>query len=191
MLWIMLSMARPDKISRFLPIRFSNGTMVRRFAKHCPRCHSMVGADAMQGIASLLDNKIFLAARASCRCGAHFTIACVITDDKRVHRVMIPDFVFRFWLRLAVRNLPQPVDNKEWELAADEPSAPSGVLLPDSADVTRSSEVLGRFEGALISAWIEYEGRRYLFERAAPSGGLIQIGEHELLFEGKLIYRIA
>ena len=81
-------MARPDKISRFLPIYFSNGNSVRRFGKHCPNCEVMVGAQHMEGLASKHDERIFLAATACCpSCSHKFSVGCVITDDKRVHRV--------------------------------------------------------------------------------------------------------
>jgi len=182
-------MARPDKISRFLPICFKNGTKVRRFAKHCPRCHAMVSAEAMHGIAYLMDNKIFVAARGDCpSCHKRFPVACVITDDRHVHRVLIPDWMFALWLRLAVRNLPQPVVNhREWELNDEHPSK-VGLILSDSENVVRSDQVLGQFDGIKIASWIEYQGERYVFERAVPPGGA-QLSENEVLFGGKLIYQ--
>ncbi|GGY12574.1 hypothetical protein GCM10011289_14770 [Paludibacterium paludis] len=182
-------MAKPDKISRFLPITFSNGMKVQRFGKQCPACRTMVGADQMTGIASLIRNRIFLAAEGCCTaCGERFPITCVITDDKRVHRVMIPGALFRFWLQRAVRNLPQPTDPREWELNEPQP-APAGLVVGDGDDVLRSEESLGRFQGDAIPAWIEYDQLRYLFERAAPPGGAFRLEEDELLLDGRLIYR--
>jgi hypothetical protein len=183
-------MARPDKISRYLPICFSNGTKVRRFAKHCPRCHGMVTADAMHGIACLLDNKIFLSARSLCPgCNKRFSVACVITDDRRVHRVLIPDWMFGLWLRLAVRDMPQPVDQQDWELT-DEQTGNSGLMISDEEPITQSEQVLGKFDGITIFSWIEYQGLRYYFDRAVPPGGA-KLDDGDLLFSGKLIYRLA
>jgi hypothetical protein len=182
-------MARPDKISRFLPISFPNGTKVRRFAKHCPRCHGMVSADTMHGIACLLDDKIFLSARSSCpACNKRFSVACVITDDRRVHRVLIPDWMFGLWLRLAVRDMPQPVDQQDWELNDDQPAS-SGLMISDEEQITQSDQILGKFDGITIFSWIEYQGQRYNFERAMPPGG-VKLDNGDLLFNGKLIYRL-
>ncbi|BEV72799.1 MULTISPECIES: hypothetical protein [unclassified Paludibacterium] len=183
-------MARPDKISRFLPISFANGTKVRRFAKHCPRCNTMVTADTMQGIAALLENRIFVAAKAHCPvCQKRFSVACVITDNRHVHRVLAPDWLFSLWLRMAVRNLPQPVNHHEWALPEEEAPAQHGLVLKDSEDIVHSEEILGKFDGITISSWIEYQGQRYHFERAAPPGG-IKLGVDEILFDGKLIYQL-
>lgn len=183
-------MARPDKISRFLPISFSNGTKVRRFAKHCPHCRTMVNADCMQGLAALMENKIFVSARAECpACRKRFSLACVITDDRHVHRVMIPDWMFTLWLRLAARDLPQPVHHQEWELEEEEETLPPlhDRIVADSERVLHSDEVLGKFDGIEIPSWIEFNGQRYTFERAAPPGG-IRLEAGEILFDGKLIY---
>jgi hypothetical protein len=184
-------MARPDKISRFLPISFANGTKVRRFAKHCPRCRTMVTADSMQGIAALMENRIFVSAKAQCpACRRRFSLACVITDDRHVHRVMIPDWMFAIWLRLAVRDLPQPVHHHEWDMEEDAPQ-PSlqERIIADTASVQHSGKILGKFDGVDIPSWIEFNGQRYLFERAAPPGG-IRLEEGEILFDGKLIYQL-
>ena len=182
-------MARPDKISRFLPITFSNGMKVQRFGKQCPACRTMVGAEQMIGIASLIRNRICLAAEGHCTaCGEHFPITCVITDDKRVHRVMVPGKLFRLWLYRMVRNHPQPSDTREWEMPDNQPLA-IGRVLGDSDDVLRSEENLGRFQDILIPAWVEYEHLRYAFERAAPPGGSLRLDEDELLLDGRLIYR--
>lgn len=183
-------MARPDKISRFLPISFANGTRIRHFGKHCPRCKTMVGAEDMHGLANLVQDKIFLAAHASCpKCNSRFSIGCVITDDKHVHRVMLPNWVFYIWLRVALRNAPQPAMQENWALDEAEESTPTGVIVSQSNLVTRSEEILGRFQGEPICAWIEYEGQRFIFERAVPSLEQLSLAESELLFEGKLIYR--
>lgn len=184
-------MARPDKISRFLPISFGNGTKVRRFAKHCPHCRAMVNADCMHGIAALLENKIFVSARAQCpACQRRFSLACVITDDRHVHRVMLPDWMFGLWLRMAVRDLPQPVHHQEWEMPEPEQPALQDRIIANSEQVQHSDKILGKFDGIDIPSWIEFNGQRYLFQRAAPPGG-IRLEDGEVLFDGKLIYQMS
>lgn len=185
-------MAKSDKISRFLPISFRNNTKVHRFGKHCPHCRTMVSADRMEGIASLINNKIFIAAKGSCPvCNTRFAICCIITDDKQVHRVLLPGWIFRRWLAFTVRNDPQPLHHQEWELANKEHDSHKGLVLTDSNLVVHSDEVLGSYQGKKISAWIEYQGKRFVFERAAPLANLQQLNENELLFEGQLIYKLA
>ncbi|AXE29789.1 hypothetical protein DK842_07750 [Chromobacterium phragmitis] len=181
-------MARPDKISRFLPLTFANGNSVRRFGKHCPQCRAMVGAEHMEGLASLMHGKIYLSAEACCpQCEQRFPVACVITEDKRVHRVLLPLWIFRLWMKSATRHDPQPSDNDRWELEQAD-SAPKGLTLPADAEVVRSEEILGRFQGEPICAWIEYQGQRFVFDRAAPDNNQ-SLSASELLLEGRLIYR--
>lgn len=184
-------MAKPDKISRFLPIAFCSGTKVHRFGKHCPNCKTMVSADTMEGIASLLNNKIFIAAKGRCPiCNTQFPISCIITDDKKVHRVLLPSWLFQRWLAFTVRNDPQPIHHQEWELVEKEPCQKSRILC-DSDLIIHSDEVLGSYQGKRISAWIEYQGQRFIFERAAPPSSIYNLSEGELLFDGQLIYRLA
>ncbi|MBA4708337.1 hypothetical protein [Aquitalea aquatica] len=183
-------MARQNTISSYLPVTFPNGNRVRRFGKHCPHCHAMVGCEHMAGLASLQQDKLFLAAQGTCpACQHRFPIACVITDDKRVHRVLLPLWVYRMWLQMATRNTPQPVAQANWEVQ-EENTAPAqqGILLTDAEVAARSPEILGRFQDQPISAWIEYQDRRFVFERAAPPGQFV-LGEQEVLLAGKLIYR--
>ncbi|WP_287882059.1 hypothetical protein [Aquitalea sp.] len=183
-------MARQNTISSYLPVTFPNGNRVRRFGKHCPHCHAMVGCEHMSGLASLQQDKLFLAAQGSCpACHHRFSVACVITDDKRVHRVMLPLWVYRLWLQLATRNTPQLPSRENWSVEQEEADpAPVGFIVNDVASVTCSDEILGRFHEQTISAWVEYEGRRFLFERAAPPGQFA-LTEQELLLAGTLIYR--
>lgn len=141
----------------------------------------------MQGIACLMQNRIFVYAKGQCPiCRKRFPVACVITDDRHVHRVLVPDFLFGLWLRLAVRDMPQPVHHRDWELPETSHHA-EGMVLNEEEPITRSEQVLGQFDGLEISSWIEYKGQRYHFERAAPPGGL-KLCEGEVLLHGKLIY---
>ena len=54
--------------------------------------------------------------------------------------------------------------------------------------IARCFHGMARRNDQTISAWVEYEGRRFLFERAAPPGQF-SLSEHELLLAGALIYR--
>lgn len=183
-------MARQNTISSYLPVTFPNGNRVRRFGKHCPHCHAMVGCEHMAGLASLQQDKLFLAAQGTCpACQHRFPIACVITDDKRVHRVLLPLWVYRMWLQMATRNTPQPAAKANWEVQEENTTpAQQGILLTDAEVAARSPEILGRFQDQPISAWIEYQDRRFVFERAAPPGQFA-LSEQEVLLAGKLIYR--
>jgi hypothetical protein len=92
-------------------------------------------------------------------CHHRFPIACVITDDKRVHRVMLPLWVYRLWLQMATRNTPQLPSRENWSVEEEEAGpAPVGFIVNDVASVTCSDEILGRFHDQTISAWVEYEG---------------------------------
>ncbi|WP_024304601.1 hypothetical protein [Pseudogulbenkiania sp. MAI-1] len=183
-------MTTPQKISRFLPLTFPNGNRISRFAKACPHCHGMVTAREMEGLARLLHDKIVLAAEAECPdCHRRFPVTCVISDDKRVHRVRMPLWLFRIWLKLALRNLPEPQLQEDWSVPEEAPRA--GIRLANNAEITRSSEVLGQFDGTPISAWLEVDGRRFVFERALPPAGQLCLSDSELLFEGKLVYKPA
>jgi len=183
-------MARQNTISSYLPVTFANGNRVRRFGKHCPRCHAMVGCEHMSGLASLQQDKLFLAAQAVCpSCQQRFPVACVISDDKRVHRVLLPLWIYRMWLQMATRNTPQPASQENWAVEeAPAEALPCGLIVPDAAAVQGSDDILGRFADLPIPAWVEYQGQRFVFERAAPPG---QFGlqSNELLLAGRLIYR--
>ena len=88
-----------DPISKQLPLRFANGQTIRRFAKHCPACKQVVDSQYMHGIAQLVQERVVIAAQAKCpACGHTFAVTCVVTDDKEVHRVLVPGWVLRWWL---------------------------------------------------------------------------------------------
>lgn len=180
-------------ISRYLPVRFSNGNSISRFAKHCPRCRNLVPATQMNGRLGLMQDKLFIAARAQCDCGQRFNVACVIDEHKQVHRVLLPMWLFRFWLRQS--KLPQPLRRDDAKLRLDDaplPEAPRGLQLPADVTLTPSADVVGRFQGADIPATLaSSDGRRFAFERALPAGGAARLGEDELVYQDRLVYRAA
>ena len=184
-------MARPDKISRFLPIYFSNSNSVRRFGKHCPNCQAMVGAQHMEGLAIKQDERIFLAATACCpSCSNKFSVGCVITDDKRVHRVVLPYWIFQNWLKRIARQDPELLSDDSVGMQENQSTTiQAGLVLPSNAILTRSEQVLGRFHGHPINAWVEFQGKRFIFDRAAPTGCKARLDAKELLIDDSLIYR--
>ena len=186
-------MARPDKISRFLPIYFSNGNSVRRFGKHCPNCEVMVGAQHMEGLASKHDERIFLAATACCpSCSHKFSVGCVITDDKRVHRVVLPYWIFQNWLKRIARKDQKPLSDDSLGVHESQSTTiQGGLVLPSNVILTRSEQILGRFNGKSINAWVEFQGKRFKFDRVAPPGCQARLDAKELLIEDSLIYRQA
>lgn len=187
------SMAKLDKISHFLPIRFANGTKVRRFAKHCPKCRTIIEADAMLGIAHLINNRIFIIAQACCpHCQLRFSIKCMVNSRRRVRSVLLPDRLLSFCLKLCVRNLPQPLPKPPlWPFhEASHLRADSGKVLAENEAITYSDELLGQFDGTKIFSWIEFQGQRYVFERAAPPGNPLPLSAGQVLLSGKLIYQM-
>ncbi|MCW3481010.1 hypothetical protein OL229_15790 [Neisseriaceae bacterium JH1-16] len=181
-------MARLDPIARYLPHTFANGTTVRRFAKPCPRCRQVVESTDMYGQLAVLQDRLFVAAEGRCRhCHHRFSIACMISNDKHVHRVALPMWAFKLWLKMATRNTIQPSD-PNWSLPEPEPE-PTVPSLADG-DVTMADTIVGRYDGLEIPAWIRHDGRRYNFERTIATGQSPQLASSEQLFRERLVYRL-
>ena len=190
-------------LSRQLPLRFANGQTVSRFAKHCPRCRHVVGSEHMHGEVRLVQDRIVIAAKATCpQCDFSFGVTCIITDDKEVHHVALPNWILAWWLR---RTLPTPLrDDREaraWRYEApklpaamatpasteaDSPPA-AGLPLPDVSRFVASEEAVGRYQDQPIPAWLMLEDVRYAFHRIATVGSPLADGE--VLFQRSLIYR--
>ncbi|MDN0083660.1 hypothetical protein QU487_12985 [Crenobacter sp. SG2305] len=180
-------MARQDPIARYLPHTFANGTSVRRFAKPCPRCRQVVEAADMFGQLAVLQDRLFVAAEGRCRhCGHRFSVACMITNNKHVHRVALPMWAFKLWLKMATRNTIQPAD-PAWSMSEPEPEPVTPSL--DEADVVAADTIVGRYDGLEIPAWINHDGHRYNFERTIASGQAPRLAASEQLFRERLVYR--
>ena len=193
-------MIQPDRLDRFFPITYPNGNTVSRFAKHCPHCKQLVKASAMEGMALLLKDKVFVLADGHCpHCQHSFVVKCVIDEYKQVHAVGLPVFLYRMMLQWGARKQVQTFrQQSDWRMAqqeaseqADSAPAARGTQLADSAIVQKSEEILGNFMGQPIHAWIMSNGQRLVYERAVPPGGSFQLAEQEVLFENRLIYRPA
>ncbi|WP_230369887.1 hypothetical protein [Paludibacterium denitrificans] len=61
--------------------------------------------------------------------------------------------------------------------------------MEDSSQVTLSDDILGRFQDLPINARVEYQGQRFVFERAMPPSGQWPLSESQLLLAGRLIYQ--
>lgn len=183
----------PGPISRYLPARFANGNSISRFAKHCPQCKTLVPAEHIEGEAVMVQDRLFVVAEACCpQCQTRFKISCVITDDKRVHRALLPQWLLRLWLKQATPT-PQPAqDAKEWDLDLSPPATPAplpGVQLPEGVQLQASDEVIGRYDNAPIPASVSCGERRFVFARVQPNAGGATLADNELLFGQHLIYR--
>lgn len=190
-------MIQPDRLDRFFPIKYPNGTTVSRFAKHCPQCRQLVKASAMEGMALLLKDKVFVLADGQCpHCQHRFVVKCVIDEDKQVHPVGLPVFLYRPMLQWGARKQVQTFRQQhDWRMAQQEaddlataPPDGSGQWL-DSAGLVHASDIVGRYQGLPIYAWVEHQGQRWCYERAVPPGAAPALRSGELLLDRHLVYR--
>ena len=197
-------MMQSDRLDRFFPITYPNGATVSRFAKPCPHCQQLVKASAMEGVAILLQDKVFVLADAECpQCQHRFVVKCVIDAYKRVFPVQLPVFLYRWMLHWgARRQLKLFRQQPEWQRARqlveamdpeqvkDAVQQLSSRVLSDSSEVEKSPDVVGRFQNQPIYAWLRHDGRTLVFDRAAAgSDAQFQLKEGEVLFDGRLVYR--
>lgn len=175
-------MRKNHPLPHYLPLCFRNKEQVRQFSKPCTRCGKMLHAKSMHGVARLIDDHIAIAAKAHCSsCGNQFPVMCVIDNQKRVRRVLLPYFFFSLYLR----SLKMQEGESE-PVAKVEAAPPAPAPMP--ADLVRAEDSVGRYRGEPIPAWIRIEGKELAFDRIA-SGGKIESGE--FLLDGHLVYRPA
>ena len=184
----MLNMLPNRRLSDYLPIRFATGEQVRQFSKPCVHCGQMLNAQHMQGIARLVKGYIAIAAKAHCpACDEGFPVVCLIDEEKRVQRVVIPHFLFNPYLRA----LPtQPEENVRQQNSAPDfvPAQPETVAVPVSASqIQKSDEAVGRYQGNPIPAWVRVDGQLFAFDRVVQDA---QAAQGEFLLEGCLVYRL-
>lgn len=182
-------MNHSDRISRFLPLTFKNGQTITRFAKHCVRCNELVGADHMHGIAALVQDRGVIAATARCpHCDTEFPVTCVITSDKRVHKVVLPVFILRWWLGTTIRSPRPRTESHHWQYEEASNIPPAAASIP-STEVVASPDILGSFDGKAIPAWLDVDGQIYDFSRTSQDGQHTKLTPQEILFEDSLVYR--
>lgn len=175
-------MRKTHPIHHYLPLSFRNKEQVRQFSKPCTHCGKMLHAKNMHGVARLIDDHIAIAAKAHCSdCGNQFSVMCVIDNQKRVRRVLLPYFFFSLYLRSLKMQQGETEPAPKVEAA---PAAPA----PMPTDLVRAEESVGRYRGEPIPAWIRFDGRELLFDRIS-SGGHLAAGE--FLLDGHLVYRPA
>ncbi|NDV14193.1 hypothetical protein [Crenobacter caeni] len=182
----------PGQISRFLPIRFANGASISRFAKHCPHCKTLVQSESMIGEAALVQDRLFIIAVARCtQCNHAFKVTCVVTDDKRVHKALLPQWLLLVWLKQVTPANAPAQDARDWSFDAEEnaPAASGGVTLPSGSEPVPSDEVIGRYENAPIPATLSVAGRRFVFDRVQPDALPAVLASNELLYQRHLVYR--
>ncbi|UXY15082.1 hypothetical protein N8I74_17475 [Chitiniphilus purpureus] len=180
-------MSPKKPLNQLLPVRFRNGEQIRQFSKPCVRCGHMLNARDMQGAARLIDDHLAIAASARCpQCGERFGVACIVDNQKRVRRVLVPALLFGWYLR----SLP-PLEGEAARMpaAADETrydEAPAPLPETTAQQVVRADEAVGRYQNQPIPAWVLVDGRKFVFERVAPGA---QPGNGEFVLDGCLIYR--
>lgn len=186
-------MRKTNTLSRFLPLGFPNGAVIRQFSKPCLRCNAMVGAEHMHGIARKIDGHVALSATARCpKCGLSFGVACVIDANKQVRRVVLPPLLFRWYLQILPEDNPEldaaaRRDFEEDRKALEAASQPAVTVLAE-AEFERANEAVGQYQGKPIPAWIVVKGRRLVFDRVEvqPRG---RVQSDEILIDGTLVYR--
>ncbi|HEY9101199.1 hypothetical protein [Chitinimonas sp.] len=179
-----MAMRPNNRIDHFLPVRFANGTLVKQFSKPCIKCRHMLHARHMHGIARVVEAHLALAATAHCpACHARFGIACVIDDQKRVRRVVLPNFLFKLYLRSLPENPAERAAHEQAlaQLAREAPPPP-----PPQVDYPRAEVSLGQYQGKPIPAHIVVDGREVPFDRIEPDG---RIAQGEYLLDGCFVYK--
>ncbi|MBB5019386.1 hypothetical protein HNQ59_002687 [Chitinivorax tropicus] len=181
----MSSMRKTDRINRFLPLPLGDGDRVSKFSKKCTHCGHIVTAEHMHGIATSVKAQIALAAEAECpACRRQFPVACLITEDKRVLRVMLPMWLFRFYLQLIAKPAPPMPIEDEIEQSPVQDSLSLEALEDKAVDA-----LLGTYQGKPIYAWVKNDSQYYDFERVFAGTPHERIDSNELLVETCLIYR--
>lgn len=192
-------MLKSDRIDRFLPMVFPSGVKVSSFAKHCPHCKALVKAGAMEGVALMVVDRVFILADATCpQCRNTFEVKCMFDDSKHVNAVVLPTFIVRWLLQWHARKMEKHgIPLRPGVSAASSPEDDGavastervGLMLADDGEVVKSAETLGSYLGQPIVAWIEYQGQRYDYSRAVPEEGQFRLSQYEALFDQRLIYR--
>ncbi|MBV1775704.1 hypothetical protein KSF73_08225 [Burkholderiaceae bacterium DAT-1] len=179
-----------EPISNFLPVRFKRGGLVKQFSKPCVRCGRMLHASEMRGVVRLIDDHLALAADAFCpSCHTRFGVACVIDSEKRVRRVALPAWLFRWYLRI------MPMQQGEVELGESMRAQievveklAEAVQAAQAVDYPRAETMLGRYQDKPIPAYIVVDGQEVPFDRIEPDG---RVGAGEYLLDGCFVYKTA
>jgi hypothetical protein len=172
-------------ISEYLPIRFANGEQVRQFSKPCVQCGHMLNAKHMHGVARLFKAHVAIAAKAHCpACNKEFAVTCLIDDGKRVQRVVVPYWLFNPYLRV-LKPLPDEVDAQSGSMP--EP-VPAVSVASTPLSLQKAEEVVGRYQGNPIPAWVRVEGQLFTFDRVVQDK---QVAQGEFLLDGCLVYRLS
>ncbi|SFO00121.1 hypothetical protein SAMN05660284_02695 [Formivibrio citricus] len=174
------------RLSEYLPVRFANGDQVRQFSKPCVHCGQMLNAQHMVGVARLVKGMIAIAAKANCpACGKQFSVTCLIDEDKRVQRVVVPYWLFNPYLRAIQLQDDEQFASSSAAVSDMLPEPEAASEIPPS-QLERAEDAVGRYQGKPIPAWVRVNGRLFTFDRVAQNA---QAGQGELLLDGCLVYR--
>jgi hypothetical protein len=181
-------------LPQYLPFHFKNGVVIRQFSKPCLRCNTVLHSQHMYGLIRPIDEYAALAAQAKCpACHLQFNIACIINNRKEVRRVLLPTFIFRWYLQILPYSarMPKPSPAPEGVIPPPAPVDPS--LLPDPVSTPspafyfeRAEEAVGQYNGQPIPAYIVIEDDAIPFARIAPARPQLKAGEY--LIDDCLIY---
>lgn len=173
-------MRRPDPLSHYFPLRFANQAQVTRFAKQCARCGQVVELPNMTGAVRVLPDRAMVAAKARCpKCSHEFPVTCLITQDKQVMRLHLPNTLL-MWYLLATTTAPVA--------QAPVPAATAVDLQRlQRSEVEVAADSVGQFDGQPIPAWIRHGGEQFDFEGVLGKGQ--QPARDERVLDGQLLYR--
>jgi hypothetical protein len=178
-----------QRLKQCLPLKFKNGSQVRQFSKPCVSCGEMLQANDMYGIARLVENHIAIAAKARCpKCETEFGVCCIIDDEKKVRRLILPQFAFNLYLRnlpLQAAEIEAAAAPKEIDPPPVQPS-PAPLVVRSPANIQRADEVIGSYQQKPIPAWVVVDGQQLNFDRVSPDA---RVAAGEFLLDGCFIYR--
>lgn len=204
-------------LAKAFPFRFSNGKTISQFSKPCIHCKTLVQTQHMHGRAIKSQELVFIDAVATCpHCSKQFDVACVISDDKAVHRIWFPLFIYRLQLNYFIKKHLQksgdarsnsaPFQSDETNKIQSEDQAhtlknrplkpvavsDNGKPLPfTDSDFTPSNESMGHFLNQDIPTFlVDKKNNHFDFERTLPANTMsFSLAEDEVIYQLFLVYK--
>ena len=204
-------------LAKAFPFRFANGKTISQFSKPCIHCKTLVQTQHMHGRAVQIQELVFIDAVATCpHCRKQFDVACVISDDKAVHRIWFPLFIYRLQLNhfikkhhqksAGTRPRPTPFQNDETNQTESENQAHAqknrplkpvavsddGRPLPFSdSDFTPAPDSIGRFlDQDIPASLVDKKNIHFDFERTLPANTTrFSLADDEVIYQLFLVYK--
>ena len=202
-------------LAKAFPFRFSNGKTISQFSKPCIHCKTLVQTQHMHGRAVQIQELVFIDAVATCPdCRKQFDVACVISDDKAVHRIWFPLFIYRLQLNYFIKKnhqksagtRPNPAPfkpdetNKTQSEAHPQKSPPlkpvavsdNGRPLPfTDSDFVPAPVSIGRFlDQDIPASLVDKKNIHFDFERTLPANTTrFSLAEDEVIYQLFLVYK--